>query len=240
MKKILRFIKQHMKILVPMMLALIVVIVVVTLIFTSPSNQIKKALNPNNSAYDCVQIEVSESTEAYFTTREELEQAVVEDVETEITAELIMTIHKEGTTYYQSSSSGETYFYREKDKEYILSYDDFFGLEEEGKWVKSSVEETGRTKYFDFDLLKGIDSSRIQVEDGRYVPEMEYRHEMFYQFLGVPESSYKKYMIYSISMELDGTRIDSVSLRFVYDGDTYIERTYQFNYEKKTVKLPKH
>ena len=155
------------------------------------------------------------------------------------TTEYKITVKKDGTTYYENGTSGELYFYQRDGQDYVLYYDNYYGLkEEDGDWVEIPAGNYSLKKSFDIELLKSVDRERLQKSGDTYIPEIDYLEELFFTLLSIHENNRDNYVVNSLSISFDKDRIDQIAASYVYDSTFLVEQTYDFTYNNTKIELP--
>ena len=155
------------------------------------------------------------------------------------TTEYKITVKKDGTTYYENGTSGELYFYQRDGQDYVLYYDNYYGLkEEDGDWVEIPAGNYSLKKSFDIELLKSVDRERLEKSGDHYIPDFDYLEELFFTLLSIHENNRENYVVNSLSISFDKDRMDQIAASYVYDSTFLVEQTYDFTYNNTKIELP--
>ena len=262
MESIIAFIAKHKKILLPAVAVFLVAVIILIIWLSRGSSmfdpdadvynrvQIKvteNVLNPeyNNeslvSGTDDTESESSELQNGYYDefgsfipdTQQETEE---QESEYDLLAEL--KIKKDGDILYLEGFEEKAYYYSKDGQKYILYYDDMYGMKKDnGDWVERAVDEYTAPLFFDFNLLKSIDTDRLNKSGKEYVPDEEYLTELFCLIMRIEEQNIDNYTVDSLSLKFDKNKLRTIKATYIYNNQT-TEYLAEFTYNNTALKVP--
>ena len=147
----------------------------------------------------------------------------------------ICVLKKDGDVFYEKSL-GEYYKYNRDGENYILYYDDFYGMNEENPdWVEVYAENYGSLQSFDFKILDNYEKSDFKKKGDRYVPKEDVT-AFFYEFLQIKQV--EKYNNCDIEFYFEKGKISKIIASYLYDSNMDIVQTYKFSYKDEAIKIP--
>ena len=147
----------------------------------------------------------------------------------------ICVLKKDGDVFYEKSL-GEYYKYNRDGENYILYYDDFYGMNEENPdWVEVYAENYGSLQSFDFKILDNYEKSDFKKKGDRYVPKEDVT-AFFYEFLQIKQV--EKYNNCDIEFYFENGKISKIVASYLYDNSMDIVQTYKFSYKDEAIKIP--
>ena len=150
-----------------------------------------------------------------------------------------ITLKKDGDVYYENGTSGEMYFYKRDGQNYVMYYDDHYGMKkDDGEWVEVPAGNYSLKCSFDISLLKSVDRARLQKSGDVYIPQLDYLEELFFTLLSISENNRENYLVSSLSIAFDKDRISRIVASSVYKNDLLIEQTMDFTYNNTKIELP--
>lgn len=240
-------------------------LILAALIFISihllSSVKIKKALDDKSETYNRVQITASQkltdlnksqaagdsSNESYVYYDEDGNEVSEEEVEKKSaeTQNELFTLKKDGNTYFEDGIYGKHYFYKRNNEEYVLTYDDAFGLTtENGAWKEQKSENTETKPSFDFSILEKIKNSKLTKKKDYYIPKDS---SVFYDI--IKASNKDNYSDIQVKIYIDSGKLTKITLSCMYWldaskkgtlSDRFIsEQTYVFSYDDEKISIPK-
>lgn len=163
-----------------------------------------------------------------------------EDISSEESSEpettQVSVMKKDGDVYYEDGLSGKSYYYSRDGKNYILYYDDFYGIyADNGKWVEVETEDYSLSLTFDISVLEKITKSDLKKTDKGYVPK-ENADEVFYEILRIQNK--ENYQNCEIYFQFDNGKISEIKTVCIYQGEYEIIQTFEFTYEDDAIEIP--
>ncbi|MBQ3817338.1 MAG: hypothetical protein II802_03605 [Clostridia bacterium] len=147
-----------------------------------------------------------------------------------------ITLLKDGGVYYQDGISGKFYLYTRGDKNYMLYYDDFYGIKaDNGEWKEEEIEDITYPLIFDVSVISDIDKSNLKKTSKGYAQKDE-NSDYFYKIFGI--KSKEKYKNTEIYFNFDNGKLTSIETYCIYDDTFEIEQNLNFKYEDKQIKIP--
>ena len=148
----------------------------------------------------------------------------------------VSVMKKDGDVYYEDGLSGESYYYNRDGQNYVLYYDDFYGIyADNGKWVESETEDFSLSLTFDFSVLENIEKSDLKKTDKGYVPK-ENADEFFYTILRIQNK--ENYQNCEVYIQFDNGKIAQIETVCVYQGEYEIVQTFDFTYKDESIEIP--
>ena len=159
--------------------AALVLIAAVILVVNVNSDRVGTALDSKSKNYERVQVKVTQSLEnlsddsSYTSDYTESTQTGIYDSDTgnqsaspsvsSTEPEEISVMKKDGNVYYEEGLSGKCYYYSRSNKNYVMYYDDFYGINaDNGKWTEVSADNYNLAPSFDFSVLDKVKSSELK------------------------------------------------------------------------------
>ena len=107
---------------------------------------------------------------------------------------------------------GKHYFYKRNNEEYVLTYDDAFGLTtENGTWKEQKSENTETKPSFDFSILKKIKNSKLTKKKDYYIPKDS---SVFYDI--IKASNKDNYSDIQVKIYIDSGKLTKITLSYMY------------------------
>lgn len=255
---IISFLKNYKKILLPVATVFLVAVIILVIVLGSG----REIFDPNDKIYNRVQAHVthsiinqsnntltesetsseasvsesnSEYTESSDSTYSQ-EETQQEGSEYDILGELV--IKKDGDVLYLTGFEDKAYYYERDGQKYILYYDDMYGMKEDnGDWVERAVDEYDVLFYFDFNVLKSIDTNRLNKTGKEYVPDEDYMEELLCLIMRIDKQNINKYTVDTISFKFDKNKLRTIECIYIYNNLTN-KYTVEFTYNNTALELP--
>ena len=214
-----------------------VILAVALAFFLWPDNTLQKAFDEKR--YGTVQVRTtlkSEYTGPKDETGEDTEYAGIDpEYETSFVENLeekdITTMQKHGDVICETGEMGDLYYYTRDGKGYVLYYYDLYGALEQGQWIECPAEVYGKKPEFEVSALSGLSKKDFVKQGEGYIPVSDSTEKVFRAFFGVGEESYKKYVIYDLQITVQDNRMETVTIKYLYDGLYSNAQTLYFTYD---------
>ncbi len=210
-------------------------------------HQRKQAFRSSNEKYRHVQIEITQKGKNYS-------PAIMDDLEyendeisfedgsgntTEYDLEKTVQLVKAENVYLEETQGRKTYFYRQGDKEYVLT-DISSAAEEDGEgvWEAIPAEEVQVVKSFDFSVLDQLDLGQMDRKGSRFTVQEAYLNDALFLLLNVSDSLQKDYRCDRMEFVLKGGTLSRIHVEFAYLADLYMEYDYSFSYADREITMP--
>ncbi len=159
----------------------------------------------------------------------------------------ISVLKKDGDVYYEEGLSGKCYYYTRDGKDYVMYYDDFYGINKDnGKWTEVPAENYSIAPSFDFSVLDKIKKSDLKKSGDYYVPKKD-TEQVFFDVLKIQNKQY--YSDCGIKFSFEKGKITGITADYIFkytgtssdsEGQEYTAKlTYTFSYNDEEIKLPK-
>lgn len=147
----------------------------------------------------------------------------------------ICILKKDGDVSYEKSM-GEFYKYSRDGKNFVLYYDDFYGINKDNPdWVEVYAENYSSMEIFDFKIFDNYEKSDFKKVDDYYVPKGDMT-AFFHEFLKIVQV--EKYQNCDIKFYFDNGRASKIVASYLYDENMDIVQTYKFTYRDEEIKIP--
>lgn len=245
-------------------IAALVLIIAAIVAVSLNSDRVGTALDPESKSYERVQVRVTQSLEnlsddsSYSSdyTNSTITDGLSSDTDSQSAAsqtssaepEEISVMKKDGDVYYEEGLSGKCYYYSRDKKDYVLYYDDFYGINaDNGKWTEVSADNYNIAPSFDFSVLDKVKSSELKKKDGYYVPKKE-DSTLFYDLLGIKNKDY--YSEYDIKIYIEKGKLKKIETEYVFNYSASgseigtvtsfrAKQNYEFSYDDEKITVPK-
>ncbi len=244
--------------------AALVLIAAVILAVSVNSDRVGTALDSKSKNYERVQVKVTQSLEnlsddsSYTSDYTESTQTGIYDSDTgnqsaspsvsSTEPEEISVMKKDGNVYYEEGLSGKCYYYSRSNKNYVMYYDDFYGINaDNGKWTEVSADNYNLAPSFDFSVLDKVKSSELKKKNGYYIPKKQ-DSTLFYDLLGIKNKDY--YSEYDIKLYIEKGKLKKIETEYVFNYSAAgseigtvtsfkAKQNYEFTYYDEKITVPK-
>ena len=158
----------------------------------------------------------------------------------------ISVLKKDGDVYYEEGLSGKCYYYKRDGKDYVMYYDDFYGINKDnGEWTEVSADNYSITMSFDFSVLDKIKKSDLKKSGDYYVPKKD-AEQLFFDVLKIQNKQY--YSDCNIKFRFEKGKISEITADYIFkytgtssesEGNEYTAKlVYTFSYNDEEIKIP--
>lgn len=148
----------------------------------------------------------------------------------------ICVMKKDGDTIYEDGFGGKYYRYSRDGHNYILYYDDFYGINaDNGDWIEMDADNYGLAPIFDFSVLDGIKKSDLKKTSDGYVPKSD-TEDIFFKVLQIQNK--ENYTNCNIKFYFKQGKITKISATYIYSDSYDVTQNYKFTYKDEEIKVP--
>mgnify|MGYP000928630459 FL=1 len=152
--------------------------------------------------------------------------------------ETIVTMIRSGGIVYENGISGEYYFFKENERDFVLFLDKMEGLNDEGVWTKLPLANFNLKPLFDPDCLFELSKKDFVRKKKGYVPVSGRLDEVFHTLLGTSVENRDKYIIFDLILTTENNKISTVTAIYELSAEVRITQKWSFSFESIRLALP--